>query len=156
MRNMLISFKPEVFEKLATGKKVFEHRRVFPAEPIRAYIYVSRPVQAIKGIVYLGNRTYLEDWKEKYAYDSEAIKRIDNYIKNEGYKVVMEVQGFQDTSSISLKRLREIFPNFLIPQMYYYLDDTPLLEYLQNNLINEGSLVEHDFSNVISEIICVN
>lgn len=51
---MLLSFKPEVYEKIKSGKKKFEHRRNFPDEPIMAYMYVSAPIKAIKGIVYLG------------------------------------------------------------------------------------------------------
>ncbi|MFR3096621.1 hypothetical protein [Mediterraneibacter sp.] len=53
MRKMLLSFKPEVYEKIKSGKKKFEHRRNFPDEPIMAYMYVSAPIKAIKGIVYL-------------------------------------------------------------------------------------------------------
>ena len=34
MRKMLLSFKPEVYEKIKSGKKKFEHRRNFPDEPI--------------------------------------------------------------------------------------------------------------------------
>lgn len=34
MRKMLLSFKPEVYEKIKSGKKIFEHRRNFPDEPI--------------------------------------------------------------------------------------------------------------------------
>lgn len=38
MRKMLLSFKPEVYEKIKSGKKIFEHRRNFPDEPIMAYM----------------------------------------------------------------------------------------------------------------------
>ena len=38
MRTMLLSFKPSVYEKIRTGIKIFEHRRSFPNEPIKAYI----------------------------------------------------------------------------------------------------------------------
>lgn len=53
MRKMLLSFKPEVYEKIKAGTKIFEHRRNFPDEFIMAYMYVSAPVKAIIGIVYL-------------------------------------------------------------------------------------------------------
>ena len=35
MRKMLLSFKPEVYEKIKSGGKIFEHRRNFPE--VRAY-----------------------------------------------------------------------------------------------------------------------
>lgn len=62
MRTMLLSLKPEVFQNVQSGKKIYEHRRVFPDEPIKAYIYISRPIQALAGIMYLGNKVNIEDW----------------------------------------------------------------------------------------------
>ena len=76
MRTMLLSLKPEVFTNVQSGVKIYEHRRVFPDEPVKAYIYVSRPVQALSGVMYLGNKTDIEDWKEKYRDDAEAQERI--------------------------------------------------------------------------------
>ena len=154
MRTMLISFKPEVFEKILSGEKIYEHRKVFPDEPIKAYIYISRPVQALAGIIYLGNKTYLSSWKEKYNHDSAAISRIDEYMKH--YAVAMEIQKFQNTNQISLSNIRETFREFLIPQMYYYLDGTELLDYLENNLHPEGEPIIHEFNNISSELICIH
>lgn len=79
MRTMLLSLKPEVFKNVQSGVKIYEHRRVFPDEPVKAYIYVSRPVQALAGVMYLGNKTNIEDWKEKYRDDAEAQERINEY-----------------------------------------------------------------------------
>ena len=74
---MLLSFKPEVYEKIKSGKKKFEHRRNFPDEPIMAYMYVSAPIKAIKGIVYLGKRHLLSDWREEFKNDKAAVVRIE-------------------------------------------------------------------------------
>lgn len=41
MRTMLLSFKPEWFDKIKEGNKIFEYRRTFPDEEIMAYMYVS-------------------------------------------------------------------------------------------------------------------
>lgn len=73
---MLLSFKPEVFDKIKAGVKIFEHRRNFPDEPIMAYMYVNAPIKAITGIVYLGKRHLLSDWKEEFKYDKDAVARI--------------------------------------------------------------------------------
>ena len=62
LRKMLLSFRPDVYEKIKSGVKIFEHRRNFPDEPIMAYMYVSSPVKAITGVVYLGKRHCLSDW----------------------------------------------------------------------------------------------
>ena len=83
MRKMLLSFKPEVYEKIKSGKKKFEHRRNFPDEPIMAYMYVSAPVKAITGIVYLGKRHLLSDWKEEFKEDEaymSGIKKIEELV----------------------------------------------------------------------------
>ncbi len=121
---------------------------------IEAYIYISRPVQAIAGIVYLGNKTNLEYWKEKYSYDVNAVSRIDEYLMR--YKVVMEIQRFQNTTQLPLEDIRKVFPKFLIPQMYYYLDDLPLIDYIQDNLKNVGDSITHEFNDIESSKICVH
>jgi hypothetical protein len=154
MKTMLLSFKPEVFEKIKKGEKIFEHRRVFPNEPIKAFIYVSRPIQAIMGIVYLNNRVDIESWKEQYSYDSDALKRIDKYLLQ--YRVAVQIKEFQNTSAITLNELKKEFPNFLIPQMYYFLDDLPLLKFLESNLKELDQPIRHNFDHIDSSLICVN
>lgn len=74
MRTMLLSLRPDVFDNVRTGKKIFEHRKVFPDEPIKAYIYVSRPRQELAGVMLLNNRQKLSDWETRYAYDESAQK----------------------------------------------------------------------------------
>lgn len=154
MRTLLLSLKPEVFENVLSGKKIYEHRRVFPKEDVIAYIYISRPVQALAGIMYLGNKIELSEWREQYSYDKETVRRIDAYMEH--HKVAMEIQKFQNTTQIPLKEIREKFPDFLIPQMYYYLEELPLLEYLQANLKPIGEPVLHEFGNITSEMICIH
>ena len=100
---MLLSFRPDVYEKIKSGVKIFEHRRNFPDEPIMAYMYVSSPVKAITGVVYstpysdkqlfsspvkaitgvvyLGKRHCLSDWMEDYKEDGNAVTRIKEYIE---------------------------------------------------------------------------
>lgn len=62
-------------KKIASGEKIFEHRRNFPNGSIKAYMYVSSLVCTIKGILYLGKRYRLADWKEEFAYDQDAVWR---------------------------------------------------------------------------------
>ena len=52
MRTMLLSFKPEWFNKIKDGSKIFEYRRTFPDEEIIAYMYVSTPMKQIVGRVH--------------------------------------------------------------------------------------------------------
>ena len=152
MRTMLLSFKPDVYSRILSGDKIFEHRRTFPVEPVKAYLYVSRPVSSITGIVYLDNRHSLDDWLNEYAYDIDAISRISEYKKN--YNYAMEIPKFIETNSISLTELRAKF-NFLVPRSYYYIDNSELLSYLEKKLIPTGHVVEHsNYSSINSTQIC--
>ena len=153
MRTMLLSFKADVYKKVITGEKIYEHRKVFPNEPIKAYLYVSTPIKSIVGIMHLNNKTAIESWKEKYAYDKSALDRIDNYLLH--HKYAMEISDFQDTNKISLEKLRTDLSGFVVPQMYYFIDDTPLLEYLEQNIMPCGEKIVHDFSHIKSEQICM-
>lgn len=154
MRKMLLSFKPEVYEKIKSGKKIFEHRRNFPGEPIMAYMYVSTPVKAITGIVYLGKRHLLSDWKEAFKYDEDAVARIEKY--QESYRYAMEIEEFQETTEISLEDLKRDVPGFVAPQMYIYLDETELLDYIDKHIEMREIHLKHSFDEVKSDQICVH
>ena len=154
MRKMLLSFKSEVYEKIKSGKKIFEHRRNFPDEPIMAYMYVSTPVKAITGIVYLGKRHLLSDWKEAFKYDKDAVARIEKY--QESYRYAMEIDEFQETTEISLEDLKRDVPGFVAPQMYIYLDETELLDYIDKHIEMREIHLKHSFDEVKSDQICVH
>lgn len=154
MRKMLLSFKPEVYKKIKAGIKIFEHRRNFPDEPIMAYMYVSSPVKAITGIVYLANRRNLSQWKEEYRYDSEAVERIESYEKS--YRYAMEILEFQETSEISLDELRKTVPGFVAPQMYIYLDNTDLLQYIEKVIEYREINVKNNFDKINGTQICIH
>lgn len=82
------------------------------------------------------------------------MKRIDEYLKT--YIVTIEICDFQKTNTIPLKQLRKDIPGFVVSQMYYYLEESPLLKYLEQNLILEGEKIYHNFSSVVSSIICTH
>ena len=152
MRTMLLSFKPHVYNRIKAGEKIFEHRRTFPDEPIKAFMYVSAPVCAITGVLYLGKRHDLVDWQEIFASDKSAVERIEQYRKSVNY--AMEILEFQETTEISLEKLRADIKNFVCPQMYYYLDGKPLLAYIENHLINKEINIKNTFEIIRAEDVC--
>lgn len=154
MRTMLLSIKPSVYENIRTGRKIFEHRRSFPDEPIKAYMYVSSPVCAITGILYLGKRHLLSDWEETFSEDVEAVARIKKYREN--YRYVMEIDEFQETTSLPLSQLRHDLSKFVAPQMYYYLDGTELLSYIEEHIDSKEINIKHTFENITSDQVCRN
>lgn len=155
MRKMLLSFKPQIYDKIYEGVKIFEHRRNFPDEPIMAYMYVSKPVRAITGIVILNNRHKLEDWEIEFKDDVEALERIKKY--KESYRYAMEISEFKETNMISLDDLKRDINSFVAPQSYIYLDNNPkLLKYIESRISIKDKCIKHDFSNIIANQICVN
>lgn len=152
MRTILISLKPNVFDNVASGKKIYEYRKVFPNEPIKAYIYISKPIQSITGFMILNNKISLETWRDQFKNDQEAIKRIDDYMTKNRF--AMQIHQFQNTNTIPLAKLKEFDPKFLIPQMYYYLDNTKLLKHLEKKLIPQGEPIKHEFSTLTSDMVC--
>ena len=100
MRTMLLSFRQDVFQRVISGDKIYEHRRSLPDEPVKAYVYVSRTTQAICGIMYLSNKTSLNEWKEKYKDDLACVGRIEDYLKQHQYG--MEINKFVFTNAIPL------------------------------------------------------
>ena len=150
MRTILLSFKSEVYRKLLSGEKKYEHRKRFPDEPIEAYLYVSAPIKAVMGILHLSNRMDIAALKGE-LHNQQDINKIEEYLKKHRY--AMEIVDFQDTNSISLKELRKVLPGFVVPQMYYYIDNSKLLDYLKENISLKGEKIVHSFSNFSIEEI---
>lgn len=152
MRTMLLSLREDVYKKVLSGEKIYEHRKVFPNEPVKAYIYVSTPMKSICGIMYLSNKTSLLDWKEKYKDDLKCIKRIDAYLQQHNFG--MEINKFENTNAIPLEKLKQDLTKFIVPQMYYFIENSELLAYLESNLIPNGVVVNHTYENITSDMIC--
>ena len=119
-----------------------------------AYMYVSAPVKAITGMVYLGKRHLLSDWREEFCDDKDAVDRIDKY--QESYRYAMEIDEFQETTEISLDDLRRDVPGFVAPQMYIYLDGTELVGYIEKNITKKSVRVKHSFDSIMSNEICIH
>ena len=154
MRTMLLSFKAEVYKKIVSGEKIFEHRNIFPSEPVKAYLYVSSPISSITGILYLGKKHSIVEWKKQFSYDLAAIQRIDAYLAKHRY--AMEIDKFIETSVIPLSKLRQDIDKFVVPQMYYYLEGSNLLSYLEENLKPTGLVIEHRFDDFVADDVCKN
>ncbi len=154
MKKMLLSLKPEIFELIRSGRKIFEYRHQFYKEEIGAYLYISKPIQKIVGYIEFDKRIDLNDWKEKYKDNKEVSQRIDDYI-NRNYKYVMPINIFRMTSTIELSYLRNDLKKFIIPESYYYLDNfTELEKYIEKNIKFTDEVIENSFKVVKDEDIC--
>ena len=154
MRTMLLSLKPEIFELIRSGKKIYEYRHQFYTEPIGAYLYISKPIQKIVGYIEFDKRIELKDWKDKYKDNIEVSKRIDDYISR-NYKYAMPINKFKMTTEIPLSDLKNNLEKFIIPESYYYLDNfIELKEYIEKNIDFTDEVVENNFQVVTDENIC--
>lgn len=154
MRTMLLSLKPEIFELIRSGKKIFEYRHQFYTEPIGAYLYISKPIQKIVGYIEFDKRIELKDWKDKYKDNMEVRKRIDDYISR-NYKYAIPINKFKMTTEIPLSDLKNNLEKFIIPESYYYLDNfIDLKEYIEKNMDFTDEVVENNFQVVTDENIC--
>ena len=154
MRTMLLSLKPEIFELIRNGKKIFEYRHQFYTEPVGAYLYISKPIQKIVGYIEFDKRIDLKDWKEQYKNNVAVSKRINDYISR-NYNYAMPINKFKMTTEISLNDLRNDLEKFIIPESYYYLDNfIELKEYIEKNIHFTNEVVENNFQTIHDEDIC--
>lgn len=152
MSTILLSFTPDWFEYLEKGIKKYEYRRHFPTGETTAYFYVSNPVKAITGIAHFGERQLLSSGKNKVvASPKEVIDHVND--NNSGCRFAVPCLSFQPTNKIPLNTLRADVPGFIVPRMYYYIDDSDLLHYLQSNLRASGPKIEHLFCDTPQENI---
>ena len=54
-----------------------------------------------------------------------------------------------DVISIVLKLVNQI-----VFHHYYFIEDSELLAYLENNLFPDGTVVTHTYENITSDMIC--
>ena len=66
----------------------------------------------------------------------------------------MEINKFERTNSIGLEQLRAELSKFVVPQMYYYIENTELLAYLEEKLAVDGFVVTHEYDSIDSSMIC--
>ncbi len=153
MSTILLSFDSETFASLERGEKKFEYRKHFPKDDTKVFFYVSTPVKAISGIAFLGKREPLVNWVERYSDRSSEVRaRIQDYLTDCNY--VMPIHTFQKTSRIPLEQLRIDIPNFIVPRMYYYIDNSDLLQYLERELIVLDKPIKHSFETILDCDIC--
>lgn len=150
---VLMSFWPEIYNKISNQIKIIEYRRRFPKNCSYALMYVSKPIKAICGIIYFGKQHNLNDWKIEYLNNSDVIERIIPYI--EKYNYGTEILGFQKIKPISLDELRENVPNFVAPQSYILLENNSILKkYIYDNIIYIDEKKENHLIDIFPEHIC--
>ena len=154
MKTILLSFDEKWYPALKSGDKIFEHRKRFCNEEVRAFLYLGKPKQKIVAEIALSKRELLENWLMQYHYDKAAQDRIRSFMKRNKY--VMKVLWFKEIEPINIVEVQSIFPELKIPISFHFLDKKPdVLKWLDDNKKYTGYQFENDFSNIESKDICV-
>ena len=154
MRTILLSFDEKWYPVLKSGEKIFEHRRKFCNEEVRAFVYLGKPRQQIVAEIGLGKRELLEDWLQQYQEEKEVADRISDFMRRN--KFAMKVLWFKEIEPINIIEVQELFPELKIPISFHFLAKKPdVLKWLDDNKHYTGYQIENDFSNVGRDKICV-
>ena len=153
MRTILLSFDEKWYPALKNGDKIFEHRKKFCDDEVRAFLYLGKPNQQIVAEIGLSRRELLSDWMNRYHDDIEVVARIQDFMQRN--KFVMKVLWFKEIEPISIIGLQEKFPELKIPISFHFLDKKPdVLKWIDTNKKYTGYQIENDFSDISKDDIC--
>lgn len=153
MKSILLSFSNEWYPPLKDGLKIYEHRKRFCKEEVKAYLYIGKPIHKVVAIVTLGKRIALEDWLQQYKHNPATFSRIMDFKQRNNY--AMPIIDFQEIIPISLDEYKQKNKRFIVPRSYYYLDNNVSLnDYLVNNTHLIGDKKTNFFPPNIEDIIC--
>lgn len=108
---------------------------------------------AVTGIILLGKRIALDDWKIEYKEDEDVYSRICDFSQRNTY--AMPILEYIPTNTLSLKEIQNEIPEFMAPQMYYNLaDGSPLLELIDRKIKITGEKIINAFDTEIKDEIC--
>lgn len=92
-------------------------------------------------------------WLDKFSdRPQNARDRINDYLLDCNYAA--PIKRFQPINKISLEKSRKDNPRFIVPRMYYYLDNHPLLEYLEKEIVFDSEEIVPSFDVINDDGIC--
>ena len=96
MKNVMLSIQPVHFNKILSGEKIFEFRKVLPADISRIYFYVSAPVKKVSA--YLDMPHVLKKEKEQLWETTHAgagIEKVffDEYFAKKEIALAIEINN---------------------------------------------------------------
>lgn len=151
----VMSFWPQIYDKIVGQIKLIEYRRNFPKDCKMAYMYISKPVKAICAIIYFGKIHFLYDWQQEFIDYPEVQLRIKESLEIEKYRYGAEISAIQKIKPIHLEELRNNIPNFVAPQSYLLLENNQeLKQYIEGHTLCIGPLIKNDLVSIFPEHVC--
>jgi len=142
MKEILLSFKAEYFRPLLYGIKKYEYRKRFCDEETKAYLYLSGKSRQVIGILELGKPIRLDLTRNNYLDHPDTLKRVDEYIAKKTINAIPIKSLSLFEKPIELDDIRNTIPGFMPPQLYYVLDNNPILK----DLLDQQPIKEIVFS----------
>lgn len=130
--NVILSIKPEFVEKIFSGEKQYEYRKVlFKQKVDTVYIYASRPISKIVGefkIAEIICDTPANIWNQTKAHSGVTKSFFQKYYEGKDKGVALKIKECK-----KYKKAVEpstIVPNFKVPQSFIYvnLDSNRMIE----------------------------
>lgn len=121
--NVILSIKPEFVEKIFSGDKKYEYRKIlFKQKVDTVYIYASRPVSKIVGefkIEEILCDTPKNIWKQTKSQSGISKNFFDKYYKGRDKAVALKIKDCEEyKDGINPE---SFIPNFKVPQSFIYL-----------------------------------
>ena len=123
--NVILSIKPEFVEKIFSGEKQYEYRKIlFKQKVNNVYIYASRPISKIVGEFKIEETlcdTPENIWKETKRQSGVTWKFIDKYYKGKSKAVALKIKECKEYKEAI--NPESLIPNFKVPQSFIYIED---------------------------------
>lgn len=136
---LFIAVKPEYANKLISGKKDIELRKMKPNVQPGDYviIYASAPVKAVvgfgkvKSIIMCSPQEMWNKHSERLGIDIQGFYSYYNGYNN---AVGIEFEMIKPVAPIGLLELKNVDPNFHPPQIYRYVTNNDIICVLANHI----------------------
>lgn len=120
--NVILSIKPEFVEKIFSGEKQYEYRKVlFKQKVDTVYIYASRPISKIVGefkIEKIINDTPANIWNQTKEYSGVTMSFFQKYYAGKDKGVALKIKECKKYKEAVEPKV--IIPNFRVPQSFIY------------------------------------
>ena len=120
--NVILSIKPEFVEKIFSGEKKYEYRKVlFKQKVDTIYIYASRPISKIVGefkIEEIICDTPENIWKLTKDQSGVTKKFFNKYYKEKDKAVALKIKECKEY--VAGVNPDSLVPNFKVPQSFIY------------------------------------
>ena len=121
-----MSIKPEFVEKIFSGEKQYEYRKIlFKQKVDTVYIYASRPISKIVGefkIEKIINDTPANIWNQTKEHSGVTKSFFQKYYAGKDKGVALKIKECKKYKKAVEPKV--IIPNFRVPQSFIYTKKT--------------------------------